>query len=365
MLPGGHTCDACESDLAPHQGPASPPTYEFPVREAAAALAAVGAGLTYTEAAQHARARTGRPPTAAGLGAQLVGNWVEVLTPVVAEAHRETEWPETIVCDSTSFLVLNRRTGYRSLAFNVLAVWGYPAGRARGRLWALSASHRATAVEWFELFGTLPGTPGLVVADHDRAIHGALRNRWPRSGAAPANWSPLPTEPFVKWCEHHLYELGRKNLERYGLHKDPTARTLLGQAFKSPQGWAAFTAFAEGHIQLDAWCAKNDPWVSAQTASRSRLPDHHANGAVEKALQQVIGLMGQRAYSFRNRYRTNQLLELARLRINGVADETAYAAAIRHHLNTGGTLPRQLTCADRGTRPRQRGQRVQRASLRR
>lgn len=322
----------------------------------------VGQGVSYTEAADRTRVRNHRSRLASG--AQLVGNWVEVLTPIVAATHRESEWPETIVCDSTSFLVLNRRTGYRSLAFNVLAVWGYPAGRARGRLWALSASHRATTAEWSELFDTLPGTPTLVVADRDGAIHAALRNRWPRTTQAPQDWSPLATEPFVKWCEHHLYELALKNLGRYGLDKDPTARVLLGQAFKTPQGWQAFRDFAADHIQLDAWCARNDSWVTPQTTWRTRLPDHHANGAVEKALQQVIGLIGQRAYSFRNRYRTNQLLELARLRINGAADEAAYAGAIRQHLNTGGPLRRQLSCADHGTRPRQRGQRVARASLR-
>ena len=103
VLPAGHTCNACESDLAPHQGPASPPT----VREAAAALVAIGSGLTYTEAAQHARARAGPPAAAVGLVAQLAANWMEALTPVVAASHQETAWPETIVCDATRFMVMN------------------------------------------------------------------------------------------------------------------------------------------------------------------------------------------------------------------------------------------------------------------
>lgn len=364
VLPSGHTCGSCEADLAPHQGPRSPRAYSFPVREAAAALVAVGSGLTYTEAAQAARARAGRRPVAVGLGAQLVGNWVEVLAPVVAAAHHEVAWPETIVCDSTSFFVTNTRTGYRSLAFNVLAVWGYPAGRRKGRLWALSASHQATNVEWSELLERLPGTPRLVVADHDRAIHAAVANHWPLNGLPPRNWSPVQSEPFVKWCEHHLHELARGHLRTYGRDQDRTARQLLHEAFRSPHGWDAFRAYAAQLVQLDHWCSGAESWVRPQASRRTQLPDHHANGAVEQSLQQVIALIGRRAYSFRNRHRTNQLLELARLRINGVADEVTYAAAIRDHLNSGGTLGGQLNCADHGTKPQHRGQQVSPASLR-
>jgi len=354
MLEDGHTCPSCESELAAHQGPPSAPTYAFPVREAAAALVAVGTGATYTEAAAVARVRAGRRVMAAGLGAQLVANWVEVLGPVVTAEAAESEWPETIVCDSTNFMVTNVRTGARTQAFAVLAVWGYPAGAARGRLWSLTASHRARGADWSRVFATLPGRPELVVSDLSGAIHGAVARRWPAPIPAPRNWSPVPAEPFVYRCEHHLRQNALEHFATYGITRDRTAQRLLGKAFKSPQGWAAFRRFAKGYVQLDHWASMADPWLRPQTYQRAKLPQHHANGAAEQAIQQTIDLIGQRAYSFRNEVRTNALLELVRARLNGRADEVAYATAIRNHLAAGGRLTPQLACVDVGTKPRNR-----------
>ena len=358
------TCPSCESHLSAHQGPATPPSWAFPVREAAAALVAVASGQTYTEAAGVARVRAGRRPMAPGLGAQLVANWVEVLTPVVAAPHAEVGWPETVVCDSTSFLVTNTRTGVRSLAFSVLGVWGYDTGAARGRLRALRAFHRAGAHEWAEVFAALPGVPVQVVCDHAGAIHNAVAATWPPTTTRRASWSPVAAEPFVRWCEHHLRERALGHLRTYGLDTDPRAQRLLGRAFRSPQGWAAFCRFAAGHIQLNAWCQSAELWVRPQSAHRRRLPPHHANGAVEQAIQQTRQLLERRAYSFRNAQRTNQLLELMRLRINGVADEVAFAEAIRAHLDAGMGLGRQLACVDAGTRPPAAGAGHTLASLR-
>ena len=107
----GHTCPSCEADLEEHQGPPSPPTstcpwVAFPVREAAAALVAVGQGLTYTEATTGMRKRRrgcgrggrrprrGFPPSWSATGSR----W----GPVVAARHAETAWPETVVCCSAS-----------------------------------------------------------------------------------------------------------------------------------------------------------------------------------------------------------------------------------------------------------------------
>lgn len=354
VLDDGHTCPSCESDLAAHQGPRAPRTWAFPVREAAAALAAVGAGMTYTAASEVARERSGRPLFANGLGAQLVANWVEVLTPVVAARHAETAWPETIVCDKTTFMTTNVRTGQRSQAFAVMAVWGYHEGVRRGRLWALRASHHADEPAWSEVLAQLPGTPRLVVSDLDQALHNAVANRWPLPGAAPRNWSPVPAEPFVKWCEHHLYQLGRQQLRDAGLGRDPDHMRRLSRAFKSPQGWAAFRRGVAAVPAVDAWADGVDRWVRAQASWRGRLPPHHANGAVETALQIVRKFIRARAYSFRNATRTNRLLELARIRINRGGDEVAYAADIREHLTADRPLDKQLTCVDHGTRPRHR-----------
>lgn len=342
-----HTCPACERPVAAHEGATTPTRYEYAVREAAAALAGVGNGLTYTEASLVARARSGR--NTAALGAQLACNWVEVATPIVAQPHKETIWPETIVCDSTNFLVTDSWTNQRSQAFAVLAVWGYEAGAASGRLVALRASHQSTGADWWDLFSQLKGTPKLIVADRSTAIHNAAARRWPQQ-SQPPGWSPVACEPFVKWCSHHLYELALAKMKFYRLADVAENVEVLKEAFKSPAGWAAFKAMAEGHISLESWCDDVDPWVTPQVAHRATLPAHDANGAVEKALDVVREVIGNRAFTLRNQYRTNQMLELVRLRINRHGDENEYANLLRQHLAAGGTLGRQLAHRDTGTR---------------
>lgn len=59
-------------------------------------------------------------------GDQLVANWVEFLGPAAGEQYAETQWPETVVLDSTWFTVTNRRTRVTTQAFAVLAAHGYP-----------------------------------------------------------------------------------------------------------------------------------------------------------------------------------------------------------------------------------------------
>ena len=70
---------------------------------------------------------------------QTVADWLSRYGPVVAAAHAETAWPETVVLDSTRFVDDDARTGARNQLFCVLAAWGYPAGATRGRLWLLRA----------------------------------------------------------------------------------------------------------------------------------------------------------------------------------------------------------------------------------
>src|SRR5665648_994404 len=81
-------------------------------------------------------------------GGNTVAEWLDTCAPVVMAEHAETTWPETLVLDSTRFLVTNSWTGDTSVAFNVLGAYGYPApGQGRPRVWALAAYHQATALE--------------------------------------------------------------------------------------------------------------------------------------------------------------------------------------------------------------------------
>ena len=330
------SCEHCENSVAGHQGPRLAKTYCFPVVQAAEALVMVGQGVSYTETAERVRVRNRRGQVIRG--SQMVGNWVEILGPVVTAEHAETSWPETVVLDHTWFMVTNHRTGTRSLAFCVLGAYGYPAGSSRGRTWALAASPRSRKANWTRLLRSLPGQPSLVITDGDRSLTAAVRAAWPTA--------------FHKLCEHHLRTTAKKHLHHYGRTRygDPMM-TLLNDAFRSQQGWNDFTAAARG-AQLQAWIQSVDAQVSAQVAQRASLPQHHSTGALDEALAKVREFAEPRAFSYRNAERTTRMLQLVRSRLNRTDDPTLYAASIRAHLDANsGQLSQQGAINDRRGRP--------------
>jgi hypothetical protein len=186
MSPAG-VCDVCDSALHAHTGPASSRTYAFPVREVAAAFVAVGTGASYARAADRARVAVGRLQLGGEQGGALVAEWLDLLAPVVLDAHAERAWPETLVLDNTWFMVENHRTHRQTLAFHVLGAYGYPAGARRGRVWALHASHQATQADWEAFLRTLDVSepPKLVITDGNAAIGNAVRAV--RRATAPAH----------------------------------------------------------------------------------------------------------------------------------------------------------------------------------
>jgi hypothetical protein len=328
-----HVCSHCDSTVPTHHGPAVARRYDFPVEQAAAALVMVGQGVSYTEAAQ--RSRVTAHKTSKAVGAQLVANWVEVLGPVVCEEWRPTAWPETVVLDSTNFIVTNSRTGDRSQAFAVLAAYGYEQGQSSGRLSALQAKHLRKEEQWKEVLRSLPGEPVLVISDGAAEIHNAVAAVWPNA--------------FVKRCEHHLYENAKDWMKVYGQTRfGSPGMELLNDAFKSPAQWRQFRSFAKDYINLDAWAESLDATVLDQSSRRAKLPAHHSTGALDPRLAKVRATMKPRAYCYRNAERTNRMLELMRLRINLEDNADRYATAIREHLDAnGGRLISQGTVMDR------------------
>lgn len=329
------SCDHCENPVSEHEGPRVPRTWRFPVAQAAQALVMVGQGVSYTETAERLRVRNRRGDVVRG--AQLVGNWVEVLGPVVAEPRAETSWPETVVLDSTWFDVTNRRTHERTRAFYVLGVFGYPAGSRRGRVWALHACPRGRQTDWKRLLDTLPGEPALVVCDDDTAIRNAASQRWPNA--------------YIKLCEHHLRATALDKTPATEKAFEHPTMERLNEAFKTPDGWKAFKAVAVGG-ELPEWVAANDRKVSDQVSRRATLPAHHSTGALDEVLAKVREFMEPRAFCYRNAERTNRMLNLVRLRLNRADDPVAYASAIRKHLDEhGGQLPAQGAIKDPPGRP--------------
>ena len=356
LLDGPRECDACESHLAAHQGPAVPEHFDFTVHQAAQALAQVAGGVSYSEATRAAQVGLGRVNAADERRAQLGANWVETLAPLVTAPLAETHWPETIVCDSAWFYRRDRVTGAKVLAFSILAVWGYEAGQNTGRLWALHATHTAQVADWQRLFAQLDGMPTMVIEDQGGAAHRAAAQQWPQVHAR-AQWSNPLAEPFLWHCEHHLRETLNAQMHKQFILPVPAFVALAERAFSSVADWNALRVAAKRgrYHALDQWCARNDAQVRAQLVWRPHLPPHHTNGAVEAAVRQTKEALDGRVLSMRNKYRTNQLFELLRAHINHRASEAAFARSLRRGLEVGAPRARQLECVDTGTRGRRVG----------
>jgi hypothetical protein len=135
---------------------------------------------------------------------------------------------------------------------------------------------------------------------------------------------------------------------------DRELHELLNAAFTSPAAWRAFEAEVRrnpGRRELNRWVTHWAPLLQTQIVRRATqpagVPGHWANGAIEDPIRIAREVIGDRAWTLRNRTRLNLLLDLVRLRINKLDSQAAYATAIRKHLDaTGGarfTRPRSLT----------------------
>lgn len=327
------TCVSCDSAVSPHQGPATPWRFDYLIEEVADALVALGNGGSYTEVSEHARAhawKAGRSPkrgTNTTVNGQLAANWLARFGPVVTAGHLETSWPDTLVLDSTKFTYQDTWTGRRKQLFTVLAAYGYPTGEERGRLWALVASPTDDGPAWRDFLKTLPGKPRVVILDDDKGIQSGVRLRWPGRHT-----------PALHQCEHHLYANARRAMDRDWLPDIHPLHDLLNVAFTSPAAWAAFedAVNRSRRRELQAWVARWSPRLRAQLLRRAShppdMPGHWANGAVEHSLQVTRRVIGNRAWTLRNRARANLLLTLVRLRVNKADSSRAYEAAIRTHL---------------------------------
>ena len=198
-VPHGFCLD-CSTALEPWEGQAGAREYHFAAREVGHALARVAAGDTYRHAAwsarrQGERERPARPRTRRrrryrdpARDGQLVANWIDVFTPLLAEGELPTRWPDLLIVDSMQFRV---NSGSRAgLKFNVLAAVGSddpPPARWRDapKVLRLASFPTKSRASWVEFLSALEGTPRVVMSDADRALDQALRMVFPRAGNAP------------------------------------------------------------------------------------------------------------------------------------------------------------------------------------
>jgi hypothetical protein len=349
LLAAAGSCDVCDSLLHVHDGPISSRSYAFPVREVAAAFVAVGNGTSYARAADRARVSVGRRQLGGEQGGALVAEWLDLLGPVIVDHFAEQAWPETLVLDRTWFMVENRRTHTQTLAFNVLAAYGYPAGAKRGRVWALQATHQGRDVEWEPFLRSLDITvpPRLVITDGETAIANAVRAVWPEHP------SPSMPIPFIARCEHHLHVNGTTAMSDDGIGGwAHWLRRRLDTAFLRSEGWDELHDQAVGHPKTQAWLAGIAD-LETQVAVRHLLPPHHSTAALDTALGTVRDFLDSRSFVLRNKHRTNVTLELIRLHLNGQDLEPRYHTLLRKHLDaSAGVLPRQRAGKDVGAGPR-------------
>lgn len=342
-------CDTCDGPVHTHAGPVTGRAYGFPVREVAAAFVAVGNGASYTRAADRARVATRRRRLPGEVGGALVAEWLDLLGPVVLAPFAEATWPQTLVLDSTRFMAENRRTGTRTLAFNVLGAYGYPSDGTKPRVWGLQASHQATQADWEEFLRTLDVTtpPALVITDGEDAIGNAVRTVWP---PAPSPSLPLP---FVKRCEHHLHANGVEAMEADGIRGwAQFLRRRLDTAFRRQEGWDELAEKALGFPSTQHWLAGIAD-VELQVAVRHLLPQHHSTAALDQALGRVRDFLDSRSFVLRNKRRTNVMLGLIRAHLNGDDVERHYHAALRDHVDAhAGRLPAQRSGYDTAAGPR-------------
>jgi hypothetical protein len=321
------TCTECENHIAPHEGPATPAEFEYLIREIANALIEVGQGATYTDAAKRVRMRanlgktTGVKAVAKG---QTVADWMTDFVPIVAGPYQEVEWPAVLVLDSINFRWTDSG-GKGYMLYSVLAAFGYDADGKHGRLVKVDANPTGGTVGWAEFLRSKPGRPIHIVADQDKGIIGGVVAAFGRGA----------DRDLIHHCEHHLRTNAGDALDRDKLAPGDDLRRLFRDALTSEAGWDAFeTAVLErgGLRFIRAWVDRWGSKLRVQAARRAGRPPVYANGAVESALAQVRNLMQPRMYSYKNRARTNRMLELVRLSMLRADDGAAYTAAIRAQL---------------------------------
>ena len=307
----------------------------YQVKEMASALVDVAKGVTYAETARRAKAGywgpggTGQLKATSVESGQTIADWLNQFGPVVSTHYSETEWPETIILDSTEYKYLDPRTGVLSQLFVVMAAWGYEAGSTRGRLWRVEARPNDKTADWVEFLRALPGTPKSVVYDGERSIRSASRQHF-------GNLTPTHI------CEYHLHANALKALaadEAKGNVGPP--RALLNDAFHGPKEWQAFRKATQqsGCPSLSKWVAYWDQIITTQTGLRRILPAHYSTGPLDRALGTIRQATESRKWTFRNRERMNQLLDLIRLRINRRDNPEAWAELMRQHLETNSGKP--------------------------
>jgi len=322
------TCSKCENYIAPHEEPAALAEFEYLIRGTANALVKVGHGNSYRDAVKRVRMRANIGKTI-GVRAvpkgQTVADWMTDFVPIVAAPHQATEWPPVLVLDSVNFRWTDH-DGTNHMLYNVLAAYGYGATGKNGRLVKVDANPSGGTEGWTEFLSSLPGRPLSIVADQDEAIRRGVVNAW----------GPGSDVELIHNCEHHLRRNAIASMERDKLTPASDVRRLFREALISEEGWDTFEETVMEQptfLNTRNWVNRWDAKLRLQAGRRLDRPPVYGNHAVEAALAQIRQLMEPRMYSYKNRARTNLMLELVRLSMLRADDVSTYTSAIRTELD--------------------------------
>ncbi len=311
------------------KGPRTPRNYEFPIKEIAAALVAMGRGLTYKEAAARARTHANRfRQDRYSSHGQLVADWVELFAPVVFAKLGPSAWPtvDSLVLDHLPFRIPAVNASGKAIpagivAFDIMAAMGYENHRAK--IWLLGASPTVLTGDWLAFLNRLPGDVERVVTDgHGGTIGGACR-RWPTA---------------VMWrSEWHISKAIQRLLAQDKVPETDPAWNLR-DIYDSAADWTVYVALADTAAapRLRRWVKWHDSDLATQIANRPNPVKDGTpltTGGLEHLLEPIKVAVNPRKQAFTNRRRLDCLLMLMQLELNRQADELVYAKVISDWLS--------------------------------
>ena len=94
-------------------------------------------------------------------------------------------------------------------------------------------------------------------------------------------------------------------------------------------------------LNSNNWLDLNVIKLRVQTFTRKNIPPVYSNSAVEQPLRDFRSALESRVYSFRNRARLNNLLELMRLPYQKVDRVAGYSTDIRRYLEAHNGRPKR------------------------
>ena len=231
----------------------------------------------------------------------------------------------------------NPQTGATRVAFRVFAAMGYEGGHPK--LWRLEAFTTKSEADWEAFLGALDGAPPRVVCDNDPGLTHAVRARFPDAELYLCEWH----------LRHALERLMGKLASEEPQHREALDELLadIEAAFTGPSFWGPFTerCHTAGIPRLSDWLNTTGQIVAEQFARRglrSQRPVEMplSTSPLDGLINPIRTSIKPRAYSLKNRERTNRMLMLMQLHANRQDDVNAYVRHIRASLEANQGRPR-------------------------